>query len=374
MKIIIAPDKFKGSLNSFEVCNAIAAGIREITPDAQILEFPMADGGDGFASVLQHYLKTETTFCTTVDSLGRTINASYQWNSRSNIAIIETAAASGLAQLKKQEQNPLVTSTLGTGLQIRDAIQRGAKKIILGLGGSSTNDAGTGILSALGFGFEDEYGKRLPSSGQALQYIKKIIPPESLPEGIEIQIACDVQNCLFGSNGAAYVYATQKGADDKAVQILDSGLKNYAGVLAATTGKEVADIPGTGAAGGIAASLLSFFNSRIARGIDIVIEASNLKEHMQNARLMITGEGKLDGQTLEGKVVSEIAAMANHQQIPVIALCGLLEATPAEIAALQLNLAEGLVSATVSNEYAMTNAAALLQQKAKSCFQFHINQ
>lgn len=374
MKIIIAPDKFKGSLNSFEVCTAIAAGIKEVDADAEILEFPMADGGDGFASVLQHYLQTETIICSTVDSLGRKIQTTYQWDKKGKIAIIETASASGLVRLKKTKPNPLITSTYGTGLEILDAIQRGATKIILGLGGSSTNDAGTGILKALGFCFEDASGKKLIANGQNLQLIKKIISPSThLYKGLEIQIACDVQNSLYGINGAAFVYAKQKGADDDAVQLLDAGLENYAKVLEVATGKKIANIPGTGAAGGIAASLLAFFDTTITRGIDIVIQASKIHDHIQNTQWMITGEGKIDGQTLEGKVVSEIAALAYKEQIPIIAFCGLLEASPLAKASLQLTAVEALVSDTVSSEYAMKQAALLLQQKARAYFLHQAN-
>lgn len=374
MKIIIAPDKFKGSLNSFEVCSAIAAGIKEVDAEAEILEFPMADGGDGFASVLQHYLQTETIICSTVDSLGRKIQTSYQWDKKGKIAIIETASASGLVQLKKAELNPLITSTYGTGLEILDAIIRGAKKIILGLGGSSTNDAGTGILQALGFSFEDESGNSFPANGQMLQYIKKIIPPTThLYKGLEIQIACDVQNSLYGQNGAAFVYAKQKGADDEAVKLLDAGLENYAKVLETSTGKKIANIPGTGAAGGIAASLLAYFDTTITRGIDIVIQASKIHDYIQNTRWMITGEGKIDGQTLEGKVVSEIAELAHREQIPVIAFCGLLEASTAELAELKLKAVEQLVSCETSKYQAIQQAGPLLTEKVKSYFKHQTN-
>lgn len=369
MKIIIAPDKFKGSLNSFEVCGAIAAGIKEVYADAEILEFPMADGGDGFTSVLQHYLQTETIICSTVDALGRKIQTTYQWDKNGKIAIIETASASGLIQLKKAELNPLITSTYGTGLEMLDAVQRGARKIILGLGGSSTNDAGIGILKALGFCFEDASGNSLPANGQMLQFIKKIIPPSTHQyQGIEIQIACDVQNSLHGHNGAAFVYAKQKGADDAAVQLLDAGLENYAKVLEASTGKKITNIPGTGAAGGIAASLLAYFDTTITRGIDIVIHASKIHDYIQNVQLIITGEGKIDGQTLEGKVVSEIAALAHGKEIPIIAFCGLLEASTKAIVGLKLKAVQQLVSNEISREHAMQHAYPLLKEKVRCYF------
>ena len=197
MKIIVAPDKFKGSLTSFEACRSISRGIKKTNNKIVVSEFPMADGGDGFSSVLNHYLKTDTINCHSVDPLGRKISASYQWNEMEKTAVIELAVASGLVLLEEKERNPMYTSSLGTGLLIKHAIDKGAKKIVLGLGGSATNDGGTGILSALGFQFADEKGDYLQASGENLLRIKKIIPPSFVPT-VKFEIACDVQNVLFG--------------------------------------------------------------------------------------------------------------------------------------------------------------------------------
>ncbi|MEJ0103003.1 MAG: glycerate kinase [Bacteroidota bacterium] len=257
MKIIIAPDKFKGSLTAFEVCTAIEAGIKTIDGNRDIFSFPMADGGDGFAAIMQYYLHTETIHCPAVDPLHRPIEASYQWNETTRTAIIEMAVTSGLVLLNDEERNPFLTSTYGTGLLIKDAIEKGAVKLLLGIGGSATNDGGTGILEALGFQLRDINGNLLTANGQNLLAIKKIIPPV-LPN-IKFEIACDVQNVLYGINGASFVYAPQKGANEQQVKILDEGLHNLAGILLQQTGKDVADIPGTGAAGGIPASLMCFF-------------------------------------------------------------------------------------------------------------------
>src|SRR5450432_2223138 len=197
MKIIIAPDKFKGSLTSAEVCSCILLGIQLADKNIDVLSFPMADGGDGFAAVMQHYTQTETVQCATVDPLGRSVTASYQWNDQNNTAIIELAAASGLVLLQTPERNPMKTSSYGTGLLIKDAIAKGAEKIILGIGGSATNDAGTGILSALGFKFTDINDKVIPASGENLISVQKIIPPAVLPS-VHFEIACDVDNVLYG--------------------------------------------------------------------------------------------------------------------------------------------------------------------------------
>jgi glycerate kinase len=364
MKIIIAPDKFKGSLTSFEVCNAIAGGIKQVKENAETLLFPMADGGDGFAEVMKYYLKTETVTCATVDPLGRSIPASYQWNSKTKTAIVEMAVASGLVLLKQDERNPLKTSTYGTGLLMRDAIENGAEKIILGLGGSATNDAGTGILSALGFQFQNLNGDKLDPCGENLVAIEKIISPSSMAN-IKFEIACDVQNILYGPQGAAYIYAPQKGANADAVKLLDEGLKHFAEVLKKQTGKDISDIAGTGAAGGIGAGLMSFFDVELKKGTGLVIEASGIKNKVAEADLLITGEGKIDEQTLEGKVVAQVSMLASEYKIPTVAFCGLLEQEKSIIKKLKLLAIESLVSSTVSQEEAMINAESLLKQKAR---------
>lgn len=362
MKIVIAPDKFKGSLTAFEVCRSIGAGIESVDPNAEILSFPMADGGDGFASILQTYLHTATIHCQTVDPLNRPIDASYQWNKETKTAIIEMAVASGLVLLKESERNPLLTSTCGTGLLIKDAINKGADKIILGIGGSATNDGGIGILEALGFLLKDKNDKVLKGAGGNLDRIKNITPP-SLKE-IKFEIACDVQNVLYGINGASYVYGPQKGADKEKVKILDDGMKNLAAVLLKETGKDIAAIPGTGAAGGIPASLLSYFDAELKQGVDMVIDASGINSAVKDADLIITGEGKIDRQSLEGKVIGKIASIANEQSIPVIALCGKLELSPDEIKATGLSGAYA-IGESISIEESMKHAGKLLIEKTK---------
>jgi glycerate kinase len=362
MKIIIAPDKFKGSLTAFEVCRSVEAGIKSIDSNIETISFPMADGGDGFASVLQAYLHTETIYCKTADPLGRPVNATYQWNEKTKTAIIEMAVASGLVLLKDNERNPFLTSTYGTGLLIKDAIAKSADKIILGIGGSATNDGGIGILEALGFILKDKDGKPLKGNGENLNKITSILPP-SLKD-VKFEIACDVQNVLYGPNGASFIYSPQKGADKEQVKILDNGLKNLAEVLLKETGKNIADIPGTGAAGGIAASLLCYFNTELKQGVDLVIEASDIHHFLDNTNLVITGEGKIDNQSLDGKVIGKIAALANERHIPVIAFCGRLELTSEEIK--ETGLGEAYtIGESLSVEESMKNAGRLLTEKTK---------
>jgi glycerate 2-kinase len=362
MKIIIAPDKFKGSLTAFEVCRSVEAGIKSIDSSIEIISFPMADGGDGFASILQAYLHTETIFCKTVDPLYRPIDGTYQWNEKTKTAIIEMAVASGLVLLKDNERNPFLTSTYGTGLLIKDAINNGADKIILGIGGSATNDGGIGILEALGFKIMDGNDQPLKGMGESLNKITAIVPP--ILKDVRFEIACDVQNILYGLNGASFVYSPQKGADKEQVKILDDGLKNLAKVLLKETGKDIANIAGTGAAGGIAASLLCYFNTELKQGVDMVIEASGTHRLLDNVNLVITGEGKIDHQSLDGKVIGKIATLANEKNIPVIAFCGRLDLTENEIIGTGLEEAY-VIGESLSVEESMKQAAKLLTEKTK---------
>ena len=369
MRIIIAPDKFKGSLTSFEACKAISDGIKRANEKTEVIEFPMADGGDGFAAVLQHYLKTDKIICNTVDPLGRDITASYQWDGENKIAIIEMAVASGLTLLKEQERNPLLTSTFGTGLLIEYAIEKGAKQIILGLGGSATNDGGTGILAALGFELVNESGDFLEPSGENLLHIRRIIPPSFIP-AVKFEIACDVQNVLYGLQGAAYVYAPQKGANKEQVEFLDKGLKNLADIIKVQTGKDISYEPGAGAAGGIAAGLLSFFDVNMKKGIELIMEAGEIEKEISGADLVITGEGKIDDQSSEGKVVGYIASLAKKYGIPCIGFCGITELNESGIKKLGLKKIIALQEGSVTSKEAMTNAAVLLEQKATEILKF----
>jgi glycerate kinase len=367
MKIIVAPDKFKGSLTSFEACRAISHGIRNADKKVNVVEFPMADGGDGFATVLQYYLRTNTVVSETVDPLGRNITASYQWDEKNKTAIIEMAVASGLVLLKEEERNPLLTSTFGTGLLVKHAIETGAKKIILGLGGSATNDGGTGILSALGFQLVNESGAYLKASGENLLQIRKIMPPAVIP-AVKFEIACDVQNVLYGPQGAAYVYAPQKGANKEQVEFLDKGLKNLADIIKEQAGKDISAIPGTGAAGGIAAGLLAFFDVSMKKGIELITEAAEIEKEIPGADLVITGEGKIDDQSSEGKVVGYISSLANKYAVPCVGLCGITLLDESGIRRLGLKKIIVLQDRNVTREEAMNNAAGLLKAKAAAIF------
>lgn len=364
MKIIIAPDKFKGSLTSIEVCDAIQKGIHAVDANTELLIYPMADGGDGFAAIMQYYLHTNTIVCHASDPLGRTIKASYEWSEANKTAIIEMAVASGLVLLKENERNPAKTSTHGTGLLIKHAIAKGAKKIILGLGGSATNDAGMGILTALGFTFMDDDNNELSPAGENLVHTKKIIPPSPLPQ-VSFQVACDVQNTLYGPNGAAYIYGPQKGADEELVKQLDKGLEHFAAVIKQQTGKDVANIPGAGAAGGIAAGLMSYMDVTLVPGMQLIMEASGIKKSLQDVSLIITGEGKIDEQSGEGKVVSVIAKMGNEAKIPVVAISGAATGNKKLLQDMKLAQIETVMSFANDQQEAMHKAAQFITIIAK---------
>lgn len=366
IKVIIAPDKFKGSLTSMQACECIRSGVLQANKNAAIKIFPMADGGDGFATAIKYYWQTATVHCKAVNPLMKAIDASYEWDETNKTAIIELASASGLMLLKEDEQNPLHTSTYGTGLLIQHAIEKGACKIIVGLGGSATNDAGIGILSALGFGFKNKQGNILPPVGASLSSVNSIEPPPLLPS-VEFVVACDVANTLFGRQGAAYIYAPQKGADGNAVKILDKGLRHFAYIIQLQTGKDIASFSGSGAAGGTAAGLAAFFKTQIVSGAKFIIDISKIEEQIEGAGIVITGEGKLDSQSLQGKAVYEIAMLAKKRQTPLIIFCG--QNTLGK-AALQKAGKPIVVALTQkgSDDAAIKNAAALLSNAAANYF------
>lgn len=370
MKIIVAPDKFKESLTTFEAAACISEGIRAAIPGGEILSFPMADGGDGFASVMQYYLHTETIHCKSVDPLGRAVNASWQWQPSGKTAIIELAVCSGLALLEPAVRNPMETSTFGSGVLVRDAIKKGAQKIILGLGGSATNDGGTGLLAALGFTFYNAYNQVLDPRGRTLSQMERIVPPADLP-AIKFEIACDVQNILHGPAGAAFIYAPQKGATAADVLLLDEGLKNLARVLLQHTGKKVDEMAGTGAAGGIAAGLMAYFEVSLRKGILMVLEASHIEKAICDADLVITGEGKLDGQSKEGKVVAGVAEIAARHGVPAIAFCGQLDMANHLLQQMGLAAAFSIMNRPMPLQDATTHAGALLQDCVRNVFSFH---
>ena len=324
MKFVIAPDKFKGSLTGFEFCDAVAEGLQMVFKDAEIINKPLADGGDGTMEVAKYYINGEKITITVSDPLFRPINASYLYSEETKIAYIEMAEASGLKLLSDDERNCMVTTTSGTGELIYDALEKGAKEIILGIGGSATNDGGMGMANALGYQFLDEHGKELVPIGQNLSKVKSIDDSNKhvrLKE-VKIKVACDVTNPFYGLNGAAYIYAAQKGASENEIIVLNNGLHNLAEVIKSNYNIDLQKINGAGAAGGVGGGALTFLDGELISGINLIKELADFDATIDGADWIITGEGQLDEQTLSGKTIDGVITSAKIKNIPVAALCG----------------------------------------------------
>ena len=332
MRILIAPDKFKGSLEAADVCLAVEEGIKLAFPDADTISVPLADGGEGTTRILTAYTHGRFISVLVNDPLGRKIMAEYGISGDGDTGFIEMASASGLLLLSPEEYNPLLTSTFGTGELIRDALDNGVKRIILGIGGSATTDGGIGMAEALGYKFYDTEGERLAAIGGSMSKIARIDIQnrDERLESLEVVVACDVKNPLYGLSGAAYVYGPQKGANDVVVNQLDEGLLNLSCVASKTFGIDVADIPGAGAAGGLGAGALWFLNATLQEGVGIVMEQTGIEDEIKKADLVITGEGKVDEQTLQGKVIKGLADLCRKYKAPLAVVCGTLSISPEE--------------------------------------------
>jgi glycerate kinase len=366
LKILLAPDSFKDALPALAVCKAMERGIRLAAPEVEIRLFPMADGGEGTSEVLAFHRNGITKTCIVHDPLHRPIETNYLLSADGKWAYIEMAKASGLELLLPEERNPLETSTFGTGELIADAIyNKGVKHLILGIGGSATNDGGTGMATALGWRFYDSKGKEVHPCGKNLSKIASIHPPISpLPGDLRVETLCDVDNLLFGERGAAYVYAPQKGATAEAVVELDEGLQHLSVLLQKTFGKDFSNLPGAGAAGGMGAGTMAFLGATLRPGIAAMIELTGFEKAVQDADLVITGEGRLDNQTMHGKLVLGITRLAAKHGVPVIALCGSLDATPSDIEKLGLLAAFSISPRPQTLEAALAATALNLELTA----------
>jgi glycerate kinase len=369
MNILIAPDKFKGSLTAQQVCNAIVEGIRSVDANATLDILPMADGGEGSAQLLTSFSGGTTKTLKVRDPLFRSIESSYGLSRDGKTAFMEMANASGLQLLKSEERDPMKTSSVGTGDLIVDALERGVENIILGIGGSATNDAGIGMATALGVKFYSSSGKHLEPIGANLNAIHAVDSSDLHPQlkNISITIFCDVDNPLHGTRGAAYVFAPQKGADEAMVRELDEGLAHYKKILESSVNC-VVDFPGAGAGGGLPASLKAFTSLTVRAGMEYIMEYINLDERIGKADLIITGEGKIDRQTLSGKVVKGIADAAFRHAKPVIAVAGRCDLSAAELAPLRVRKVITLVDSATSEAQAIKNAYSLVRARISSAF------
>lgn len=328
-KIVVAPDSFKGSLSAPQVAAAIEAGIRLALPEAEVVKVPVADGGEGTMETLVEALGGKYVTCLVNDPLMRPISASYGLvNTPQGVtAIIDMASASGLTLLSQQERNPLVTTSYGTGQLIADACNRECRHIVLGIGGSATNDAGKGMLEALGCRFLDREGHELNPGGESLNDLDTIDTSGLNPalQTCDFTVICDVDNPLVGPEGAAYVFGPQKGATPHGVVTLDNGLRQFAHCVKEWSGKEVAEVRGAGAAGGLGAACLAFLRATLKPGIDTVLDILQFDRLIEGADLILTGEGKIDRQTLMGKVPYGILRLSRKKSIPVVVLGGAVE-------------------------------------------------
>ena len=367
MNILIAPDKFKGSLTAQQVCDAVCDGIIARHSSWSIVKAPLADGGDGTCEILTSISGGKLVQVKVRDPLFREIESSYGISDDGTTAFIEMAKASGLQLLKINERNPRRTSTIGTGDLIADALSRGARKIIIGCGGSATNDGGIGMAVALGVSFRDLDGRELQPIGDSLSRIHSI-----KQEGINSEVAhCkfillnDVDNPLIGPEGAAFTYARQKGASDDAMVSLDHGLKNFAEVLEQYF-PGASNFPGAGAAGGLPVSARVFLNTDIKSGIEFILDFSRIEEKVKSANLVITGEGKFDNQSLHGKVVSGLARICRQYHKPLWVVCGVSDVSESQWRELGIEKVIPIAPDAPSLEESMRNAAKLIQEKVSS--------
>lgn len=367
MKILIAPDSFKENLSAKEVAQAIERGIKKVDENIQTSIVPMADGGEGTVESLVEATDGQIINVKVKDPLMRDIDSYYGVLGDRKTAVIEMAAASGLALLEKDERNPMDTTSFGTGQLIKYAIEEGYKNIIIGIGGSATNDGGAGMLMALGAKLLDANGEDIGLGAKGLGKLKSI-DLYNFHEDIKdcnFVVACDVDNPLVGKRGASYVFGPQKGADEHMVKILDANLENFGKVVEDTLGISLLQYPGAGAAGGMGAALLAFLDAVLERGIDIVIEATQLERKIMDSNLVITGEGKIDGQTQFGKTPYGIATLAKKYNKPVIAIAGGIGEDASVLYEKGIDSIFSIVNKPMTLEEAMVHGESLLEDTAE---------
>ncbi|NBC56897.1 MAG: glycerate kinase [Bacteroidetes bacterium] len=370
MNILIAPDAFKDSLSAKAVASHIAKGIKKVLPDAELTQIPLSDGGEGLLEALVTPLKGKLITVKVNDPLMRPIEASYGILGDGQTAVIELAAASGLERLHPNERNPLVTSTYGTGQLVQHALDRGCKKLIIGLGGSATNDAGMGLVKALGGQFLNSQGKPIGQGGGALADLDCIdlSQLDNRLADCKVIAACDVTNPLTGPKGASHVFGRQKGGRPQDLEQLDSNLSHLATIIQTQLGKSVQTIKGTGAAGGTAMGLLTFTNAELKPGIELIMDELQMENHIKKTDLIITGEGRIDQQTLYGKTLIGIAKRAKHHRIPVIAIAGQVETDLKALYESGLTAAFAIVNQPMHLEEAIENTGILIESTVENIF------
>ncbi|MBN2315148.1 MAG: glycerate kinase [Sedimentisphaerales bacterium] len=366
MKIVIATDSFKGTLTAYEVCSIISEEIKIILSDAFISIKPFADGGEGTARAIISAVGGQWIQKEVMGPLqSMRITAGFAWLP-GRMALIEMASASGLELLSADQMNPLITTTYGTGELIQAAKEEGARKILLAVGGSATVDGGVGAAMALGWNFLKENNEPIPLGGRGLEMISRIVPPEMPIRSVDNQlipfeVLCDVDNPLCGENGAARIYGPQKGATPQMVQRLDRGLAHLARIVREQLNRDIANVPGAGAAGGLAAGAMAFMNATLVSGIDTIINYSNLRNDMKSADWVITGEGCFDRQSLSGKVISGVVKLARQTKTRVGIIAGQVNIPPEEYTKMGIQVAIATKPAGMSLDEALQNSRSLLR-------------
>lgn len=364
-KIILAPDKFKGSLTGMEFCDAVERGIAKETSDIELVKLPLADGGDGTIEILNYYLDGEIVSLEVHDPLYRKIKSSYLYSESKQTAYIEMAKASGICLLKDSEVNPMLTGTYGTGELIKNALDKGVKHIILGIGGSATNDAGLGMARALGYSFQAKDGQNLWGVGEDLIRLAFIdeLDVDARLKDVTFEVACDVDNPLYGDKGAAYTYGPQKGANSEMVLELDAGLKNFSQVVKAHYKIDLQDIKGAGAAGGLGAGCMLFLKAELNSGIDLVKKEACFDTHIKGADWIISGEGKLDKQTFAGKVIQGVIDSIEQQKLALF--CAVVDLSEEEKQTIEVDYLSETSSYAKNVDDSIRSAAKYLELAAE---------
>ncbi len=367
MKIVIAPDSFKGSLTALQVAEAMEVGLQRVFPDATIEKVPMADGGEGTVQSLVDATGGEILTAQVMDPLGNTIDAQYGVLGDGVTAVIEMAEASGLTLVPLDKRDPRVTTTYGTGELIRSALAHGCRKLIIGIGGSATNDGGAGMAQALGAKLLTASGEQIKPGGGHLATLNSIDLSELDPRITETEtvVACDVNNPLTGEQGASYVYGPQKGATREIIEMLDANLAHFDKILQRDLSKSVGNVPGAGAAGGLGAGLMAFVDASLKSGIEIVTEAAQLSKRLADADLVITGEGQINFQTVFGKTPVGVARVAKTHNIPVIAIAGSIADDSDGVYDAGIDAMIDIVPEPMPLETAIENATALTEIAAE---------
>ena len=377
MRILIAPDSFKGSLTAEDAGAAIERGVLQVLPDAAVVKHPISDGGEGLVHVITQALGGRIMTTTVTGPLpGQRVNARWGISADGTTAVIEMAEAAGLTLVPKERRDPTVTTTFGVGELMLAALDAGVNSIILGIGGSATNDGGAGMAEALGVRFLDSAGEPIARGGAALASLSRIDAErrDLRLENVEVVVACDVQNTLCGREGASAVYGPQKGATLSDVSRLDKALEHFGRIVQYQTNIEVLSVAGGGAAGGLGAGLVAFCGARLMSGIDLVLHVTKFEDHLRKSDLVITGEGKIDGQVQYGKALSGIIRRARTLNVPVIAVAGRVDGDR-KLFVRSGGLAdiESLMDGYTTEEEAMNNAARLLSEKTKLLLQRYLS-